>query len=241
MTEKLLVVSAHTADWVWRCSGTIAKYLKAGAYVSVLCLTPGARSESDELWKNAEITLEEVKNIRREEAVSVAKQLGVSQIEVWDYDDCPLTAGPEILQRLNVKIRELRPTVIITHDACDCTNFDHDAANEIVSRALLMSRQAGIAAEGLAPVKNVQIYGMEPAQPELSGFVPRAYVDITDVFEEKKAAMECVKTQPRNPVRHTYVTALRGRQARVMPGGEGAEYAECFSVRFPVVVKDKLP
>lgn len=28
MSERLMVVSAHAADWVWRCSGTIAKYKK---------------------------------------------------------------------------------------------------------------------------------------------------------------------------------------------------------------------
>ena len=37
MNERLMVVSAHAADWVWRCSGTIAKYKKMGAVVSVVC------------------------------------------------------------------------------------------------------------------------------------------------------------------------------------------------------------
>ena len=31
--QRLLVVSAHSADWVWRSSGTIAKYLAGGAQV----------------------------------------------------------------------------------------------------------------------------------------------------------------------------------------------------------------
>jgi len=241
MKERLFVVSAHTADWVWRCSGAVATYLKAGADVSVVCLTLGARSESGELWKDAETTIEEVKSIRREEVVNVAKKLGVSQLEVWDYDDCPLVAGPEILQRLNAKIREVQPTVIITHDPSDCTNFDHGVANEIVSRALLMSRQGGIATGGLAPVKNVQIYGMEPAQPERSGFMPQVFIDITEVIEEKKAAMACVKSQPNTPARHTHTSALRGIQAKAMPGGEGIQYAECFSARLPVIVRGKLP
>ena len=29
--ERLLVVSAHAADFVWRAGGTIAKYVKNGA------------------------------------------------------------------------------------------------------------------------------------------------------------------------------------------------------------------
>ena len=48
--QRLLVVSAHSADWVWRSSGTIAKYLAGGAQVYVVCLTYGARGESGPLW-----------------------------------------------------------------------------------------------------------------------------------------------------------------------------------------------
>lgn len=46
--QRLLVVSAHSADWVWRSSGTIAKYLAGGAQVFVVCLTYGARGERSE-------------------------------------------------------------------------------------------------------------------------------------------------------------------------------------------------
>ena len=31
--KKMLVVSAHAADYVWRSGGTIAKYIKEGAVV----------------------------------------------------------------------------------------------------------------------------------------------------------------------------------------------------------------
>lgn len=241
MRDKVLVVSAHTADWIWRCSGTVAIYLRAGAEVCVVCLTQGARGESAELWKQPGVTAEDVKRIRCEEVESVAKQLGVSQLEVWDFDDCPLVASREIIEKLTLKIRQFCPTVIITHAEIDCTNFDHGVAHEITSKALLMSRQNGIDAGGLMPVKNVQIYGMEPAQPERSNFVPQVYIDITDIFPVKEAAMQCVKSQPNTPIRHAYTAALRGKQARVMPGGEKIKYAECFSTHFPIIVKDKLP
>ena len=31
--KKMLVVSAHAADYVWRAGGTIAKYIKHGAEI----------------------------------------------------------------------------------------------------------------------------------------------------------------------------------------------------------------
>lgn len=241
MKERLLVVSAHTADWIWRCSGTVAAYLKAGAEVSVVCLTHGARGESGELWKKEGITTQEIKKIRREEVEGVAQKLGITQLEVWDYEDCPLVAGPDILQRLNVKIREVRPTVIITHDKEDHTNFDHAVAHDIVAQALLMSLQRGIDSQGLAPIKNVQVYGMEPGFAEHSAFMPQVYFDITDTYEIKQATMACVGSQPNTPIRHTYAALIRGKQAKVMPGGGKVKYAECFSTRFPIIVGEKLP
>jgi 4-oxalomesaconate hydratase len=241
MSERLLVVSAHAADWLWRASGTIAKYLKEGAEVSVVCLTYGARGESAELWKTSGTTTEEVKKNRVQESTAAAEKLGVTHYEVWDYDDCPLTASPEILQKLNAKIREVRPTVIITHDPSDDTNADHGVASEITFTAALMSRQKGIETDGRDPVGIVQIYGMEPSQTERSGFVPQVYFDITDVFEEKAAAMVYVQAQPKAPAVHTRVATHRGWQAARMPGGKGIKYAESFSVRFPVIVKNKLP
>lgn len=241
MQEKVLVVSAHTADWIWRCSGAVLTYLHGGADVTVVCLTHGARGESGELWKKEGMTTELVKKTRREEVEFVAEKMGVQHLEVWDYDDCPLVMSPEILQRLNVKIREVRPTVIITHDNADWTNGDHAVAHEITAQALLMARQRGIESEGLAPIKNVQIYGMEPGFAEHSEFIPQVYIDITNVYEEKEAAMACVKSQPATPIRHTYAALIRGKQAKVMPGGSSITYAECFSTRFPIIAKDKLP
>lgn len=240
MEERLLVVSAHVADWVWRCSGTIATYIKNGAGVSVVCLSLGVRSESRSLWKEPDVTADKIKRIRREEAELAARKLGVSQLEIWDFDDCPLNVGSEILQKLNEKIREVQPTVIITHDSHDLTNLDHGAANEITVQALQMSREVGIPTDGLPPAKIVQIYGMEPSQTERSGFVPQVFIDITEVFEEKKAVMACIKSQPDTPNYHTLIATHRGRQVVNMPGGEGIKYAESFSIRYPFIVKGML-
>ena len=41
--KKVLVVSAHAADYVWRSGGTIAKYIKHGADVHVVVLSFGIR------------------------------------------------------------------------------------------------------------------------------------------------------------------------------------------------------
>ena len=239
--ERLLVVAAHTADWLWRCSGTIAKYLKRGAQVHVLCLTYGARGESGALWKKDGASMDGVKQTRYRESAAAAEQLGLTGFEIWDFDDCPLMMSEAILQKLNEKIREVRPTAIITHDPSDDTNADHGMASEIVFRAALMSRQKGIETEGIDPTGKTQIYGFEPSQTERSGYVPQVYIDITDVWEQKNAAMACITAQPNTPNVHTRIGTHRGWQAARLPGGKGIRYAETFSTRFPLILKEKLP
>jgi 4-oxalomesaconate hydratase len=238
--ERLLVVAAHTADWLWRCSGTIAKYLKGGAEVFVVCLTYGDRGESGELWKADGMTTAGVKQMRYEQSATAAKRLGVTSFEIWDFNDCPLLIGEEILQKLNEKIREVRPSLIISHDPHDDTNIDHSVASEIVVRAALMSRQKGIESDGMAPTNNTQIYGFEPSQTERSGYTPIVYIDITDVWQDKVDAMACITAQPKTPDVHVRNAIHRGWQAARMPGGKGIKYAESFSIRFPIILKEKL-
>ena len=238
--ERLLVVAAHTADWLWRCSGTIAKYLKGGAQVFVVCLTYGDRGESGALWKIEGQTTEGVKKMRYEQSAAAAEKLGVTGFEIWNFNDCPLMMTEEILQKLNEKIREVQPTLIISHDPHDDTNVDHGVASEIVFRAALMSRQKGIESNGLAPAKKTQIYGFEPSQTERSGYVPDVYVDVTDVWEQKVAAMSCITAQPNTPNVHVRIGTHRGWQAARLPGGKGIKYAETFSVRFPFIQKEQL-
>ncbi len=58
--KRLLVVSAHAADYVWRAGGTIAHYIQKGAPVRVIVLSLGVRGESNHLWKTPGVTPQEV-------------------------------------------------------------------------------------------------------------------------------------------------------------------------------------
>jgi len=236
--QRLLVVSAHSADWVWRSSGTIAKYLAGGAEVYVVCLTYGARGESGPLWKAPGQTTENVKKMRYLESMNAATVLGVTNFEMLDFDDCMLEVSPAILHELNVKLREVRPTAIITHDKCDTTNPDHGFAYDIVNRAVLMSTQAGIESGGLKPTKAAPIYGFEASEPERSGFVPAIYIDITDFFEKKLEAMKCIEAQPDGQFIHTRMNTHRGWQASRTIGDNNIKYVETFTMNVPLVVSE---
>ena len=68
MPKKLLVVSAHSADFVWRAAGAIATVVEGGGEAHIVSLSYGERGESGELWKQADQTEERVKEIRHGEA-----------------------------------------------------------------------------------------------------------------------------------------------------------------------------
>ena len=72
MGKKLLVIGAHSADFVWRAGGTIALTTSQGGSATVIALSYGERGESGELWKDPGQTIENVKRIRHEQASAAA-------------------------------------------------------------------------------------------------------------------------------------------------------------------------
>ncbi len=181
--EKLLVISAHAADFVWRSGGTIASYLERGAAVKVIVLSYGIRGESNHLWKQEGQTTENVRSIRHAESSEAARILGVTDIEFWDFEDYPMTLDRERLDRLVVAIRTFRPDNIITHGPKDAFNPDHEHVSETVFQACVTANSAGALYDGLPATKQMGIFGFEPHQTEISSFVPGTIIDITSVFE----------------------------------------------------------
>ncbi|MBL4731256.1 MAG: DUF3577 domain-containing protein [Rhizobiaceae bacterium] len=110
MSKKTaLIISAHSADFVWRCGGAIALHEEKGYDVTVVCLSYGERGESAKLWKKEGMTLDRVKTERRKEAENAAKALDVHDIQFFDLGDYPL----ELVSGEEAKdlVRQLMPAV----------------------------------------------------------------------------------------------------------------------------------
>ena len=143
-SRKLLVVSAHSADFVWRAAGAIARTTAAGGSADVVALSYGERGESGELWTEPGRTVEEVKRIRRGEAERAAAALSAS-FRCLDLGDYPLVVDVGALEELTELIRALAPDVILTHAERDPFNPDHPVAHAAVLRARLLASGAGVA------------------------------------------------------------------------------------------------
>jgi len=233
--KKLLVFSAHAADYVWRAGGTIAKYVQNGAAVHVVAVSLGVRGESDDLWKQGGQTEAAVGAMRRQETLAAAKCLGIENFEIWDLQDYPLYMTPERDAMVLKKIREVAPDYIITHDKFDIMNPDHDAVHRSVFAGAAQSSRLGVQIPGTSAIRQPSLYGFEPHQTELSGFKPAIFVDITDTFEKKLAAMECFQAQKHLIEIYKQRAFLRGNHARRISGDPGIKFAECFASSYPVV------
>ncbi|WP_019122679.1 PIG-L deacetylase family protein [Brevibacillus massiliensis] len=232
---NLMVVSAHAADFVWRAGGTIAKYIKHGANVSLVILSYGARGESNDLWNVEGQTMDNVKTVRQEEIEAAAMCLGVKNYEIWDYEDYFMEITPERMERLVKKIREVRPHHILSHGPRDAFNPDHETVFKYVFDASVQSTSNGVRIEGYPSVKQTRLFGFEPHQSEISDFKPDLIIDITETYEHKEAAMKCFKAQQHLIEYYGWKAKLRGNHARRCSGRKEYKYAEAFSRTFPYV------
>jgi 4-oxalomesaconate hydratase len=232
--RKLLVIGAHSADFVWRAGGAIAVATAGGGTAHVLALSYGEQGESGELWKEPGQTVERVKEIRHGEADRAAAALGAS-FECLDLGDYPLEIDGEALIAIADRIRERAPDVLVTHTDRDPFNPDHAIAFHAVERARVLASGAGVAS-AFEMIEPPELLLFEPHQPELCNFTPTTFVDITSVMEQKRAAMAEMKAQA---YLHTYYdqrAEQRGNHARRSSGNAAIRHAEAFQRVTPQVV-----
>ncbi|WP_028466716.1 PIG-L deacetylase family protein [Nisaea denitrificans] len=239
--KTALVISAHAADFVWRAGGAIAKHQTLGYDVTVVCLSYGERGESAKLWKESGMTLEKVKAARRIEAENAAVALGVHDIQFMDLGDYPLILERDDKYKLVDIIREVQPSFMMSHSQYDQYNTDHMYTTSIALEARMIAQ-----AWGHNPGEKVlgapQLYLFEPHQTEQMGWKPDTFLDITDVWDKKRAAIECMEGQEHLWDYYTNVAENRGNHFRRNSGGQSggrpARYAEGFQSVFPRTVDE---
>ena len=238
-SRTALVISAHAADFVWRCGGAIALHQQQGINVTVLCLSYGERGESAKLWKQDGMTLQQVKDARHTEAEAAAKALGVHDLITLDMGDYPLEFSRDNKMRIVDVIRDVQPSFMLSHSQYDPYNTDHMNTTQAVLECRMVAQ-----AWGHNPGQKVlgapQLYLFEPHQTEQMGWKPDTFLDITPVWDRKRAAIECMQGQE-----HLWEFYTRAAQQRAnhfkrnsggQSGGRDCKYAEGFQSIFPRTV-----
>jgi 4-oxalomesaconate hydratase len=241
MAKTALVISAHSADFVWRCAGAIALHAEKGYEVTVVCLSYGERGESAKLWKLPDMTLEQVKSSRRAEAEKAASVLGVHDIQFFDLGDYPLEVDRDAKYRLVDVIRKVQPDFMLSHSKWDPYNTDHMYATQVALEARMIAQ-----AWGHNPGEKIlgapQLYLFEPHQTEQMEWKPDIFLDISPVWEKKWAAIQAMEGQEH--LWHYYANVAENRGNHFMrnsggqSGGRKATHAEGFQSVFPRTVDE---
>ncbi len=228
-----LVVSAHSADFIWRAGGAIALYASRGWRIKVVCLSFGEKGESQKLWKEPGMTLDRVKAARRVEAEKAGRILGVSDFDFFDLGDYPLRTNLAALERLADIYQELRPSWVLTHSLEDPYNLDHPEASRFTQEARIIAQAHGRRGADVA-IGAPPVFLFEPHQTEQCNWKPQVILDISEVWATKRKAFEQMDAQEHLWEYYTRVAMQRGVQ-----GARNSErkmkFGEAYQRVFPLV------
>lgn len=186
--ERVLVVVAHPDDVDFGAAGTVATLAKEGVEAAYCIVTDGAAGGFDPSISRAEIA-----GVREREQRDAAAEIGVTDVRFLGYPDGSLTPTLDVRRAITRVIRDVRPDVVITQsperrwDSVYASHPDHRACGEATLDAVYPDSRNPFAfpellEEGLEPWIVPEVWVMAAPAPD-------HFVDITDVFERKIAAL----------------------------------------------------
>jgi len=233
--KTAIVVSAHSADFVWRAGGAIALHAARGWEVTVVCLSYGERGESAKLWREPGMTVEKVKANRKEEAIRAAEILGAKTL-FFDIGDYPMRVPDTVLYDLAALFRKTRPEFILTHSHEDPYNFDHPLVSHVTQEARIVAQAHGH--EPHTPVLGAPpVFLFEPHQPEQCNWKPQVLLDITSAWPKKYEAFKAMSAQEHLWQYYERVALQRGVQAS-RNSNRTVKYGEAYQRVFPLVTEE---
>jgi LmbE family N-acetylglucosaminyl deacetylase len=196
---RVLAIAAHPDDLDFGSAGTIAKWTGEGIEVSYCIVTNGDAGGSD-----ATVSRDEMVTIRQAEQTAAAKQVGVTDLHFLGYPDGMVETSLRLRKDLARVIRLLRPDRVVcpsperNYARPGVSHPDHRAVGSAALDAVYPDARNPfafpdlLAAEKLEPwtVREVWIAG---------GTTPTQYVDITETFAQKIAALRCHVSQISDP------------------------------------------
>ena len=182
---NILAVCAHPDDVEVFCAGTLIKYHQQGHRI-FLVLTTSGNTGSNKIscrW--------ETQRIRETEQLNAVRLLE-AQVRFLRFDDEGLQETPASRRAVLTAIRWADPDIIFTNAPTDGST-DHRSTSRLVQQVVGLADQPAAQADLPAIRKKPRLFFFTSA---LSiEFMPRAYVDISDVIEEKRRMLLEHKSQ----------------------------------------------
>jgi 4-oxalomesaconate hydratase len=159
----------------------------------------------------------------------------------FDLGDYPLEVDRDVKYRLVDVIRAVQPAFMLSHSQYAPYNTDHMDATRIALEARMIAQAWGHN-PGQTVLGAPQLYLFEPHQTEQMGWKPDLLLDITSVWDQKRAAIECMEGQQHLWGYYTRLAENRAnhfrRNSGGQAGGRAARYAEAFQSVFPRTVDE---
>jgi LmbE family N-acetylglucosaminyl deacetylase len=223
---RVLAVSAHPDDIEFGCAGSVARWVDEGAEVSYCIVTDGSTGTAD-----PELAGTKLADIRREESMTAAKAVGVTDVEFLGYRDGYVEPTLDLRRDIARVFRRARPIRMIVMDPQPLpgTWFVNHPDHRAVGQATLdITVTAGttpghfpeLLEEGLEPWRGLrEIYISGPGGGEFA-------VDITATIDRK---IEALRAHVSQVGEWDVEPVIRGwMKANGEP--HGYEYAELFHV-----------
>ena len=193
--QRILIIVAHPDDVDFGSAGTIARWTDAGIEVGYCLVTDGDAGGHDDSVPRAEIA-----PLRRKEQTAAAACVGVPDLRFLGYRDGRVEATLGLRKDLARVIRQVRPDRVVcpsperNYTRIGVSHPDHRAVGSAALDAVYPDARNPFAfpelraEEGLEPwtVREVWVSG---------GLAPNHYVDVTDTFHRKVAALRAHESQ----------------------------------------------
>jgi LmbE family N-acetylglucosaminyl deacetylase len=230
--ERVLAIIAHPDDADFWAGGTVAQWTDEGIQVTYCVLTDGSGGGFD-----PDVPRPEIPYIRRAEQQQAAKLLGVSEVKFLGLGEQSLLDDRrELHERLVRVIRQVRPQRVMTWSPernwkrFRSSHPDHLATGAVALTAVYPDAGNPFALthlrdEGLEPWTVREAWLLNSPEREVNH-----YVDITETFHRKVAAVRAHTSQVRDP--ESLPTRLRERIAQntAAAGLAAGRLAEAFQV-----------
>ena len=195
--ERVLAVVAHPDDVDYGSAGTIAQWTSRGVEVAYCIATYGDAGGFDDTPR------EQMAALRESEQRAAAAAVGVTDVTFLGYPDGQLAVSYELRRDISRQIRRVRPQLILT--ASPVRNFRRAAASHPDHLAIAEATLCAVYPDARNPFAHPELLAEEGldawAVPEVwmtGGVEADHWVDITDAFELKLAALRAHASQTRH-------------------------------------------
>ena len=192
---RILSITAHPDDVDFGAAGTVAQWTDAGLEVIYCVVTDGDAGGFDE-----DIPRAKMASLRRAEQIAAAKCVGVTDVRFLGYPDGQVEATIDLRRDLARVIRQVRPDRVLcssperNYTRVGFSHPDHRAVGSATLDAVYPDARNPFAFPELRAEEGLEAWTVREVWIP-GGSAPMHYVDVTDTFPRKVAALRAHETQ----------------------------------------------